>query len=292
MPLPRYIVITPVKDEERFIEQTLRSMVRQTVKPVRWFVVDDASSDQTPTIVQRYADENPFIQLIRNTKSSTRQTGIAEVIAFNIGYEQARKLDYDYVVKLDGDLNFGADYFERLLAKFEANLKLGIASGVYQELHDGKEIEISMPYYHAAGASKVVRKACFEDINGFVCQRGWDTVDEIKAMARGWETTHFRELKIQHLKPEGIGMGLARTCFMHGEIYYRTRGGLLFFVLKVLHRFTRSPIPMGGLAMGCGYLNAVLRRKERLVDAAEGRGYRALLNARLFGKIRPTSSTS
>ena len=279
-----YVVISPIKDEERHVEKTLQSMVRQTVKPVCWFIVDDGSTDQTPAIIQRYADEHGFIKLIRNAKRSARQTGIAEVLAFNVGYELARKLDYDCVVKLDGDLNFEADYFERLLAKFQANPKLGIASGVYLELHDGKEIEIPMPSYHAAGASKVIRRPCFEAIDGFVSQRGWDTVDEIKAMARGWETTHFTELKMQHLKPEGTGMGMLRTCFMHGEIYYRTRGGLVFFILKVLRRLTRRPYLSGGLAMFWGYVNATLRGKERLVDAAEGRCYRALLNGRLFGK--------
>lgn len=279
-----YVVISPIKDEERHVEKTLQSMARQTVKPICWFIVDDGSSDQTPAIIQRYADQHSFIKLIRSAKRSARQTGIAEVLAFNAGYEMARQLDYDCVVKLDGDLNFEADYFERLLAKFQANPKLGIASGVYLEIHNGKEIEISMPFYHAAGASKVIRKQCFEAINGFVSQRGWDTVDEIKAMARGWETTHFTELKMQHLKPEGTGMGLLRTCFMHGEIYYRTRGGLLFFCIKVLHRLIYRPYLSGGAAMFWGYVNATLRRKERLVDEAEGRCYRALLNARLLGK--------
>lgn len=259
-------------------------MARQTVKPICWFIVDDGSTDQTPAIIERYAAEHSFIKLIRNAKRGPRQTGIAEVLAFNVGFEIARKLDYDFVVKLDGDLNFEADYFERLLNHFQANPKLGIASGIYLELHDGKEIEIAMPSYHAAGASKVIRKECFEAINGFVSQRGWDTVDEIKAMARGWETTHFTELKMQHLKPEGTGMGLRRTCFMHGEIYYRTRGGLLFFALKVLNRLARPPYLLGGLYMFWGYVNATLRRKERLVDEAEGRCYRALLNARLFGR--------
>lgn len=279
-----YVVITPVKDEERHVEQTLQSMAKQTQKPLCWFVIDDGSSDRTPELIQKYAEAHSFIKLIRNAKRSPRQTGIAEVLAFNVGYELARKLDFDCLVKLDGDLNFEADYFERLLAKFAANPQLGIASGVYRELYDGQWVEISMPSYHAAGASKMVRRPCFEAIGGFVSQRGWDTVDEIKAMAKGWETTHFTELKIQHLKPEGTGMGLLRTCFMHGEIYYRTRGGLVFFILKVLRRMTRGPVLLGGLSMFWGYVCATFGRKERLVDAAEGRCYRTLLNRRLFGK--------
>ena len=285
-----YVVITPVKDEERFIEQTLQSMANQRLKPSLWIIVDDGSTDRTPEIIQQYADEHAFIRLIRNAKRTTRQTGVAEVLAFNVGYEIVRTGPFDFIVKLDGDLGFEPDYFSGLIDEFAKNPKLGIASGVYEEFHHGKWGVVNMPSYHAAGASKVVRRSCFEAIGGFVAQRSWDTVDEIRAMARGWETTHFPSLVMKHLKPEGTGMGLLRTCFMHGEIYYRTRGGLLFFLLKVLRRTTYRPVVMGGLAMAWGYLNAVIRRKERLVNAEEGRGYRTLLNARLFGKIRPSSS--
>ncbi len=267
-------------------------MTQQTLKPLRWIVVDDGSSDRTPEIVKEYARQNPFITLIQNAKRTTRQTGTAEVLAFNIGYKEAQKLNFDCIVKLDGDLNFNADYFECLLAEFQQNKQLGIASGVYLELHKSEWIEISMPAYHAAGASKVIRRECFEAIGGFVSQRGWDTVDEIKAITRGWETTHFRELKIQHLKPEGTGMGLNRTCFMHGEIYYRSRGGLFFFTLKVLGRLRHSPYIIGGMAMLWGYLSAVLHQHERLVTVEEGRHYRALLNGRIFGKFWKRSTKS
>ena len=89
-----------------------------------------------------------------------------------------------------------------------------------------------MPHYHAAGASKAVRRECFENIGGFITQRGWDTVDEIRARSRGWETTHFADLKMKHWKPEGTGMGLLRTSCMHGEIYYRTGGSRPVLYLK------------------------------------------------------------
>ncbi len=281
----KYIVISPVKDEARNIERTLQSMVQQTLKPLVWVVVDDGSSDQTPELVKKYADTNDFVKLLKNERRSARQTGIAEVLAFNAGLEQVKQLDYDCVVKLDGDLSFEADYFEKLLARFKDNPKLGIASGVYLEEHGNGWKEISMPSYHASGASKVVRIKCWEDIGGFIAMRGWDTVDEIRAMARGWETTHFHELKMKHWKPEGVGMGMLRTCYMHGEIYYRTGGGKRFFVLKVINRLRSRPFILGGLAMFWGYLRTMLKRRELLVSKEEARCYRALLNRRLAGKV-------
>ena len=103
-----------------------------------------------------------------------------------------------------------------------------------------------MPSYHAAGASKMVRRLCFEQIGGFVAARGWDTVDEIRAVAAGWRTGHCKELKMKHWKREGSGIGAIRTHFMHGEIYYRTGGSRTFFVLKVLHRSRAGPSSLAG----------------------------------------------
>ena len=155
------------------MQHTLESMVRQSVKPMRWIVVDDGSSDQTAQIVRRYEHDHSYIRLVKRPCGQPRQPGSAVVHAFNRGYEVAGGLDYDFIVKLDCDLGFEADYFERLLEQFVADPKLGIASGVYLESSDGLTWEeIAMPPYHAAGASKVVRRNCFEQIGGFVSARG------------------------------------------------------------------------------------------------------------------------
>lgn len=277
-----YIVVTPAKDEVRHIERTLKSMVAQTHRPLMWIVVDDGSSDGTCEIVQKYADIHDFIRPIRAERVTTRATGTAEVRAFNRGFQLVRNETFGCIVKLDADLSFDADYFERLLCHFDDDPKLGIASGIYLETQSGEEWkEIEMPSYHAAGASKVIRKECFAGIDGFVEQRGWDTVDEIRAIAQGWHTGHFTELRMKHWKPEGTGMGLLRTTFMHGEIYQRTQGSLLFFTMKVLRRLLEKPYVLGSTWMLWGYLNALLKGREPLVTPVEGKCYRQLLNQRL-----------
>jgi len=283
----KYVVISPVKDEERHVEHTLRSMAQQTVKPVRWIIVDDGSRDQTPALIARYSENNDFIQVIKNPPGQARQPGSGVVRAFNVGYEAAKTLDYDFIVKLDCDLSFDADYFEKLLEQFAADPKLGIASGVYLEDVPARGwTVITMPEYHAAGASKVVRRACFEQIGGFVASRGWDTVDEIRAIAREWRTGHFPALQMKHWKPEGAGIGRWRTNIMHGEIYYLTGGGFMFFILKVLHRMRARPYLICGLGMFWGYVRSVLKRKDRLVTPQEARCYQKLLHDRITQKTR------
>jgi len=283
----KYLVISPVKDEERYVEHTLRSMAAQTIKPVRWIIVDDGSNDHTPDLILNYQKNLDFIQLVTRPKGRPRQPGSAVIQAFNLGLEAAREFDYDFIVKLDCDLSFDAFYFEKLLQKFQMDPMLGIASGIYMEAADGKAwTEIAMPSYHAAGASKVVRRKCFHDICGFVAARGWDTVDEIRAMARGWRTGHFGELKMKHWKLEGKGIGPLRTSLMHGEIYYLTGGSKWFFALKVFHRLTRHPVLMGGVALAWGYTRAWFNQKKRLVTRNEARVYRALLQSRLTERLR------
>jgi len=284
---PRYIIVSPVKDEERYVELTLRSVIGQTLKPVLWVIVDDGSRDNTPEIIQRYLPTCPFIRLLRNPHAGVRQPGSAVIRAFKCGYESIGAGEYDFVVKLDCDLSFEKDYFENLLEKFMDDPQLGIASGVYLERReDGTWKEVVMPSYHAAGACKVLRRECFEEIDGFIAAAGWDTVDEIRAMTQGWRTGHFVYLQMKHHKSEGSGIGSIRTNVMHGEIYYLTGGSRLFFLLKVLHRMGSKPYVIGAMALSWGYLNAIWKRKASLVTRSEARCYQSLLRGRLQAQTK------
>jgi poly-beta-1,6-N-acetyl-D-glucosamine synthase len=286
-PALRYVIISPVKDEEQYVELTLRSVTSQTVKPVAWILVDDGSRDRTPEIISRYAEANSFIRLIRNPHTGARRPGSAVIRAFNVGYQALGEMDYDFIVKLDCDISFAPDYFQQLLGRFAGDERLGIASGVYFEINkEGVWKEVPMPSYHAAGASKVVRRLCFEDIAGFIVSAGWDTVDEIRAMTRGWKTLHYPELQMHHHKPEGSGIGPIRTSIMHGEIYYLTGGDKLFFLLKILHRIGAKPFVLNALALIGGYLRARMRRKRLLVTKEEALCYQDLLRDRMLTKVK------
>lgn len=281
-PSPRYVIVSPVKDEERCVAFTLRSVTGQTVRPVEWIIVDDGSRDRTAEIVRGFAREHSFIQLLSHPRAGSRQLAFGEVRAFNWGCEMIAAADYDFIVKLDCDLSFDADYFGALLERFRRDDRLGIASGIYRERNaaDGWQA-VSMPSYHAAGASKVVRKSCYQDINGFIPAPGWDTVDEIKAMARGWTTAHFTDLIMDHHKREGSSIGAIRTNVMQGEAFYRSGGSTLFFGLKVIRRMFSKPYLVSALSQLWGYLRALATRRRLLVTENEARLYRALLLGRL-----------
>ena len=284
---PKYIIISPVKDEERYVEHTLRSVTAQNLKPILWLIVDDGSKDRTSELVRGHANSHPFIRLLSHPQSGERLLAFAEVRAFNWGLDFIGSVDYDFIVKLDCDLSFDPDYFQQLLERFRQDERLGIASGVYLERSTAGELkEIAMPSYHAAGASKLIRRTCFEDIGGFIPAPGWDTVDEIKAMTRGWTTTHFNELRMMHHKREGSSIGAVKTGLMHGEAYYRTGGSKIFFLLKVLHRISVRPYFVNAIALIWGYVRAMVMRKQLLVTETEARYYKALLLERLKERVK------
>jgi glycosyltransferase involved in cell wall biosynthesis len=290
-----YVIVSPVKDEEAYIETTICSVLDQTLPPSKWIIVDDGSRDRSPEIALKYSQRFPWIQVIKLARDAERRLGTAEIRAFMHGFNQLGNSDFDYIVKLDCDLDLPPDYFRMLIEKFEQDDRLGIASGIYLEAHYHRWLPIKMPAYHAAGATKVVRKKCYAEIGGFIAFQGWDTVDEIRAQVKGWTTRHFEAIKFHHLKPEGSGVGPLRTGIFHGEIYYRTGGGSLFFALKLLHQaMAGKPFLLGALAMLWGYLRLLGRRQARLVTPEEARLYRQILNRRilakfgqLFNKLKP-----
>ncbi len=283
---PSYIVISPVKDEEKHVETTLDSMLSQTVRPVRWIIVDDGSSDNTAEIVEKYCRQHTWISLLRLPRGTTRAPGSPVIRAFNAGFDLAKRDDFEFVVKLDCDLRIPAVYFENLLARFEKDPMLGIASGAYVEQQNGVRNRVLMPEYHAAGACKVFRVRCFEEIGGFVASRGWDTVDEIRAQTRGWRTRHFADLTFDHLRPEGSSRGNLYTSRMHGEVYYLTGGSLGFFLLKVAHRIIAGQPPvLAGIMLLAGYLKPLFLRRERLVNGEERTFYRRALRQRMWDSL-------
>ena len=282
----RYVIVSPVKDEEKYIEETIKSVIEQTVKPTKWIIVDDGSQDNTPEIINKYSREYDWIKIIKIERDTKREPGPAIINAFNKGYELFKNEYFDFIVKLDCDLKFDSNYFEQLLSRFKVNEKLGIASGIYYEKKDQHWVPIKMPDYHAAGASKVARKECFEQIGGFLPSRGWDTIDEIKAQMMGWETCHYKDLKMYHLKTEGSGIGQLQTYIMLGEIYYLTGGSKLFFLMKLLHRTIFSkPLVIGAFAMLFGYIKPLINRRELLVSREEAKFYKKLLNKRITNAL-------
>jgi glycosyltransferase involved in cell wall biosynthesis len=107
----QYLLITPARNEEAFLELTIQSVVNQTVRPKRWLIVSDGSTDRTDEIVARFAQQHDWIELLRMPQRETRDFG-GKAQCFNTGYARIQRLPHDAVASLDADITFDRDYFQ------------------------------------------------------------------------------------------------------------------------------------------------------------------------------------
>ena len=261
----KYVIITPARDEEQFIEFTLRSVVGQTMLPQEWIILDDGSTDRTADIVTQHADRFPWIRLIELPNRKDRKFGRAIVEAFHHGLRNLRTDNYDFICKLDADLSLPRHYFEFLFKKFDKRPRLGIASGCTFIRRAGKLIWERGYENHTRGPMKVYRRECFEDINGLMAELGWDVIDDFKAQASGWETRSFKDLVVIHHRPIGSsGQGIIAGRIRWGEIQYLLNYQPVFAFSSGLYRMLDRPYVIGGLAIWYGYLKSFFVGKERI----------------------------
>jgi glycosyltransferase involved in cell wall biosynthesis len=263
---PRYTVITPAKNEEAYIGHALKAMVAQTVPPVKWVVVSDGSTDRTDEIVQGYAAKHPWIELYRRPQQENRSFA-SKAQAIRDGVARLRGLDYEVIVNLDADVSFGPDYFDFLLGKFAANSKLGVAGTAFQDPsldYDYRFTSIE----HVAGPCQVFRRACFEEIGGYVPVKGGgiDVIAVLTARMKGWETRTFPERTYQHHREMGTAKsGLLMARFKDGHKDYNLGAHPLWELFRVTYQMTKPPLLLGGCALFAGWFWCVIRRVERPV---------------------------
>jgi poly-beta-1,6-N-acetyl-D-glucosamine synthase len=281
--MTRYVIVTPARDEERHIERTIQSVLGQSVLPTEWLIVDDGSTDRTGAIIDRYADQVPWIRTVHRVNLGFRRAGAGVIEAFYDGYNSIRNQDWDFIVKLDGDLTFSPDYFERCLAHFHMDPRLGIGGGeVYHELEGQLQLEAN-PSFHVRGATKIYRRACWEAIGGLYTATGWDTIDEVTANMLGWTTHSFPELHLIHHRLTGSADGWLRDRMKLGMACYVSGYHPLFLAAKCLSRLARKPYVVGAAAIAFGFLKGYLTHKPQVRDARVIRYLRKQQLRRLCG---------
>ncbi|MHB8135341.1 MAG: glycosyltransferase family 2 protein [Anaerolineaceae bacterium] len=260
-----YAVISPVKNEAEFIELTIESMILQTVKPAVWVIVNDGSQDKTESIVRKYAEENDWIKLVNRQGSTVRKRGKGVVEAFYAGFETLQQ-EFDFIVKMDGDVSFNPDYFESLFHEFDLDPQLGIAGGGLYEKPEGKSWVLLTSKDHVRGCTKIYRRKCFQAIGGLVPSMGWDGIDEWKALAMGWKIQSFLDIKIYHYRYTGAATGYLKSWIEQGNGAYRMGYHPLFMFARGFRRMTERPYVIGGLAMVASYILSWFRREEMLAE--------------------------
>lgn len=264
----KYVIVTPVRDEEAYIEATIATVANQTILPTEWIIVNDGSTDRTGSILEQHAARFPWIHVVHRENRGFRKSGGGVVEAFYDGYHTIQSGEWDFIVKLDGDLTFREDYFEKCFEHFQRDPQLGIGGGeIYHNVSTGMKLEAN-PRFHVRGATKIYRRACWEAIGGLWPAPGWDTIDEVKANMLGWSTYSFSDLRLLHHRFTGAADGLVRDNVKHGVVCYVSGYHPLFFLASCLRRLCRKTYVISSFAMCYGFLKAYVTQMPRVDDAA------------------------
>lgn len=281
-PTRKYVIVSPVRDEEQFIAETFQSVIRQTVRPANWIIVDDGSNDETGRIIDEFAKRYPWIVALHRADRGRRLAGTGVMEAFSFGYERLQCQDWEFIVKLDGDVGLEPEYFEICFQRLSEDLRLGICGGVmYCEENGQLKLDVQ-PMFHVRGAIKLYRRSCWVDIGGLIKSPGWDTVDELHANMLGWRTRSFSDLKVIHHRPSGAAAGAWGDSVKNGRADYVSGYHPLFLVVKCLKRLFQKPYVLKSLAHSYGYLSGYARRIPRVGNKELIRYIRTQQMRRLF----------
>jgi len=287
--LPSYVLVTPARNEAQFIELTLKSVVAQTVRPLKWVIVSDGSTDGTDDVVKRYAARHPWIELVRMPERTERHFA-GKVGAFNAGLERVRHLDYEVIGNLDGDVSFDEDYFDFILRRFDENPRLGVAGTPFIEgtvRYDYRFTSIQ----HVSGQCQLFRRACFEQIGGYVPRHvgGIDLVAVISARMHQWETRTFLERAYVHHRPMSTATQRALMIPLKGGRTDYILGNHPFWQFcRCVYQMTRKPFVVGGALRLTGFVWAMVTRMDKQVppDFVRFRQQEQMQRLREFVSVR------
>jgi poly-beta-1,6-N-acetyl-D-glucosamine synthase len=283
----KYVIVSAVRNEEDYIEKTLEAVTRQTVLPLQWVLVNDGSSDNTARIIESYENKYQWIKRIDLEDRGHYLPGEGIVKAFYKGFELVKNLDWKFLIKMDCDLSFDSDYFERLLNEFSINPDLGIASGgIYNVISEEKIIKEKGKPDHPWGASIMFRRECFEQIGGLQATLGWELASIINAQINGWTTKCYFELIVYHYRLTGNRHGgFTRGRMKHGRNLYRFGYPFYYTILKGINRLFEPPYIIGGAAIILGHMIAALSRDPFIYNKRMRQHLRKRLRVLIASKI-------
>lgn len=267
---PPFVIITPAHDEAAHMPRTVASMLAQTVRPAMWVVVDDNSCDGTAEVVRECAAGHDFIRVVQLRRGEGRHFG-NKVHAFRAGLEQARSLAHAYVGNLDADISLEPHHFEHLLAAFEADPRLGIAGAMVHTRMGDRFVSQNVAGDSVAGAVQLFRRACFEDIGGYLALPlgGVDAAAEIMARMQGWRVRTLPDLRaLEHRRTGTAQAGALASKFKQGRRLRSLGYGWRFLAVRCVYRALERPRIAGSLAMGLGFALAALRKEPIVLPPA------------------------
>ncbi len=257
-----------MRNERDHIGATIEAVASQHLRPVKWVLVSDGSSDGSDDIVQSYAERLAFLGFARLATAGVRSFA-SKVTAFNYGYSLLGEVNYQFIGNLDGDVTFAPDYFDGVVNELLADRAIGIGGGMIYELIDGRYRSQNSSRTSVAGAVQLFRRECFAAIGGYTPSRlgGVDSIAEIKARALGWGVRCYADFRVLHHRPVGgLGSSLVRTRYRQGMLHRQLGYHPLFELLRCVFTVVEHPRVLGSACTAAGYLRGVSRGSPALLE--------------------------
>ena len=264
----RYVLVTAARNEAKYIGRTLDSVTAQSIKPERWVIVSDGSTDATDQVVQSYAERFSFIELQRRTPDPDRNFG-SKAKAIQSAMASLSDVQYDFVGNLDADVSFEPNYYERVLERFDKNPQLGVASGLMFDVFGSELRKQYHSKWSAAGPVQFFRRDCYESFEGYrpLKRGGVDSIAELMARVNGWEVVTFEDLHVLHHRPEGTAKsGLLAARYRQGLMEYSHGNHPLFQLSKCIFRVAERPFVIGSALRWFGFCMGYIKREERAIE--------------------------
>lgn len=257
----KYVLITAAKNEEAFIEETLRSVIQQTVRPAKWVIVDDGSIDHTAEIVSSYLRSHDFIQLVRLQPSAARDFG-KKVAAFNAGLEALADTPHSFIGNLDADIRLPSDYYATMIAEFDREPRLGLAGGMIRLKIGKRFLNRHTASDSVSGGVQLFRRGCFHDVGGYIPLPGGgeDAAAEVMARMRGWLVRNVPHTDAYEQRRTGTAQnGVLKARYKDGIRFHSLGYGTTFYLCRCVYRIVDRPLVIGSLLSLLGFMSAKLR---------------------------------
>lgn len=295
----KYVLITAAKNEESYIEKTIQSILNQTIKPEKWVIVSDGSTDRTNSIIEKYINKSSFIDLIALPPNKERNFS-SKVNALNQALKKIEGIDFNFIGNLDADVTLDSNYYEHVFRTFQSNPKLGVAGGIILDCVGDKVYPQNISLNTVAGAIQVFRKECFEKIGHYTPFKygGEDAYMETMARMMDWEVQTLINLKVHHHRPTGTGMGsLSKANLRSGKMFYTLGYSPVFLLVRCFYRIFDKPVLIGSILNIWGFYSARIKNEkcpvgDEFISFVRGEQRERLRSLLLFNKKSPIIKTS